>query len=438
MKNSEIIKMIEKYEDFARDFRRDLHTFPEIGWHEFRTSSKIAEVLAENNIPFLIGEEHLDKNSVFGYPNEDEIEASIKRALAEGAKKEYIDRMNGYTGLTAMIDSGKEGPVTAFRVDIDALPVYESHDMKHFPYAKNFVSKHEGWMHACGHDGHATIGLVTCLMLNEMKDSLKGKIKIIFQPAEEGVRGAYSVVKSGNLDDVDKFIGIHINNNKYKGSCKQKLFAATNSVGFLATTKLDINFTGVPSHAAGSPEKGKNALLAAATCALAIQTQTQDGRGKIRANVGKLEAGTGRNVIAANAFMMAETRGETTEISEDVFENVKNIIAGSAKMFGCDYSIDIMGKAETALSDISLRHDVDKIIRENLNEPHTEENSCGGSEDVTYMMNHVQKMGGESMHMYLCTDLEGSAHNSFYSYNENVLLYGAKILSIVANEINKI
>jgi aminobenzoyl-glutamate utilization protein A len=90
-----------------------------------------------------------------------------------------------------------------------ALPVQESSDKKHFPLKKGFASVNAGVMHACGHDAHAVTGLGVAKVLMKLKDKIRGTVKIIFQPAEETICGAYPIVKSGFLDDVDRIMTIH-------------------------------------------------------------------------------------------------------------------------------------------------------------------------------------------------------------------------------------
>jgi aminobenzoyl-glutamate utilization protein A len=114
----------------------------------------------------------------------------------------------GLIGVVGTIGSGS--PVTAFRFDIDALPIQEEHQNIHKPYSEQFHSTNTNISHACGHDGHTSIGLGLAKTISENKDSLKGTIKIIFQPAEEGCRGAYSMVDAGVVDDVDTLICMHL------------------------------------------------------------------------------------------------------------------------------------------------------------------------------------------------------------------------------------
>lgn len=116
----------------------------------------------------------------------------------------------GKTGIVAVLDSGKVGKTIAFRFDMDANDLDEAQDDKHLPYQEGFASRHEHAMHGCGHDGHVAVGLAVAELLAKHKDELIGKVKLIFQPAEEGVRGAYAMVKAGVVDDVDYFFSGHL------------------------------------------------------------------------------------------------------------------------------------------------------------------------------------------------------------------------------------
>lgn len=120
---------------------------------------------------------------------------------------------------------------------------------------------------------------------------------MIFQPAEEGTRGAKSMVEAGVVDDVDFFTAVHIGTGVPAG----ELVCGSDS--FMATSKLDVTFRGVASHAGAKPEDGRNALLAAAQAALGLYAIPRHSEGSSRINVGVLQAGTGRNVIADRAFM---------------------------------------------------------------------------------------------------------------------------------------
>lgn len=292
--------------------RRDFHKYAEPGWFEMRTSSIIARKLTELGYEVLVGDQVCKKDSRMGVPSEEKLEEQYERAVAQGADPEFVKyTKGGMTGVIGILRCG-EGPTVAMRFDIDALGVFEEHDPSHRPAKEGFNSVNEGFMHACGHDGHATIGLGVAKVLMSIKDQLHGTVKLIFQPAEEGVRGAKSIVDNGHLDGVDYLIGSHVTNKKEDDPA----VVIPGSYGSLATTKYDVIFHGKSAHAGGSPEVGRNVMLAVGTAILNLYAIPRHSGGVSRVNVGTVVAGSGRNVIADEAKMEIEVRGETTEINE--------------------------------------------------------------------------------------------------------------------------
>lgn len=150
----------------------------------------------------------------------------------------------------------------------------------------------------------AAAGLGTAIILSEIKDRLSGTVKLIFQPGEEGSRGAAAMEAAGILEGVDYIFGGHIG---FQARRSGDLICGTR--GFLATTKLDVTFAGKPAHAGSAPEEGRNALRAAAACALNLHAISRHGQGASRINVGSLHAGQGRNVIPPNAVLQLEPVG---------------------------------------------------------------------------------------------------------------------------------
>lgn len=252
----------------------------------------------------------------------------------------------GYTGVIAILRCG-EGPTVAMRFDIDALPMTECPQDAHRPTREGFASVNPGMMHACGHDGHAAIGLGVARILMAHRDVLHGTVKLIFQPAEEGVRGAHAIVENGWLDDADALLASHVAPTGKADDGD----VTVGTWGSLATTKYDVAFTGRAAHAGGFPEQGKNALLAAASAALALHAIPRHGGGQSFINVGTLRAGSGRNVVPDYALMQLEVRGETTEINQFMMKRTEEICRGAAAMQGCACEMTVMGMAEGQHSD---------------------------------------------------------------------------------------
>ena len=286
-------------------------------------------------------------------------------------------------------------------------------------------------MHACGHDGHASIGLAVAKILMEIKDSLHGTVKLIFQPAEEGVRGAKSIVEKGHLDDVDFVIGNHISNRSAKAGDADVIPGIYAS---LATTKLDVVYKGKASHAGAAPHLGNNALLAAASAVMNLNAIPRHGEGASRINVGTLHAGSGRNVIADEAKMELEIRGATTEINEYMTRYATRILENSADMYGCSCEIKLMGAAEAMRSDKILADRVAAVAKQVSLKP-VEITTGGGSEDYSYMMNRVQQHGGQAVFFRSLTTISGTSHGRYYDFDETVMPTAVKIFCCTAADI---
>lgn len=424
------LETLNSYEDFLTGQRRDFHKHAEPGWREFRTTAKIIKILEENGIPVKYGREIINKNYLWSYPSPEEIDACMERAVNQGADPEIIKKMDRFTGACAVLETGKPGPVVALRFDIDCNDVGETSDADHKPAADGFSSVNSGCMHACGHDGHATMGLAVCRALNEIKEELSGTVKVIFQPAEEGVKGAQSIAEGGILDDVDIFLTSHLGMGWKTG----ELVAL--SKGFLSTTKVDASFHGLSAHAGMSPQDGKSAILAACAAALAMHTACQDARGAARINVGTIKGGSGRNVVPENAVIQLETRGETADIQETVFSRAMDSIEGAAKMFGCTVTTEIKGSASSADSSQELEPYISAgAARVGEITNYIPSAGFSGSEDATYLMAKVQEHGGKAAYMCIGSDIAAPHHNNKFNIDEKSLLIGLKLYISILWEI---
>ena len=325
----DIERLAAGLEDGLIDRRRDLHRFPEAAWTEFRTASMVAAALSAAGYEVRLGQDVVRRESMLGVPTEEELATHMERAVAQGGDPALIGRMQGgLTGVVGELACG-DGPVVALRFDMDANDLDEARDEEHRPCRDGFASINPGVMHACGHDGHVAIGLGVAELLAGIRDRLHGTVRLIFQPGEEGVRGAGPMVDAGALDGVDYLLGGHIG---FRVPRTGQLVCGVG--GFLATTKFDATFTGVAAHAGAAPEQGRNALLAAASAALNLHAIPRHGQGASRISVGVLNAGQGRNVVPPNALIKGETRGQTTAINDFMYERAREVLAGAARMYG--------------------------------------------------------------------------------------------------------
>ncbi len=411
------------------EWRRDFHLHAESGWLEFRTASKVAEVLDGLGYQLALGRDVIDADSRMGLPDEETLAQAFQRARAQGAPERWLPAFEGgFAGVVATLDTGRPGPTLAFRVDMDALDLNEQHDDSHRPHRDRFASCNDGMMHACGHDGHTAIGLGLAHVLKEYAAQLNGTMVLIFQPAEEGTRGARAMVAAGVLDEVDYFTAIHIGTGVPAGT------VVCGGDNFMATTKFDVQFSGVAAHAGGKPEDGRNALLAAAQAALALHAIAPHSAGASRVNVGVMQAGTGRNVVPSSARLKVETRGETDAINQYVFERAKQAIAGAAIMYETSYQLQLMGAATSSAPSPAW---VDYLRQQTAQVPGVKQAvdriaAPAGSEDATLMMARVQERGGLASYMIFGTELSAGHHNEKFDFDENVMTLAVETLARVA------
>lgn len=215
-----IRSLADKYASYICDMRHELHAHPEASMQEFRTTDVIAAELDKMGIPY---------------------------------------RRFEPTGLVATITGGHPGKTIGLRGDIDALSITEKTDVP-------FKSQNPGFMHACGHDSHASMLLGAAQVLNEVKDELYGTVKLIFQPAEEIAQGAKAVIKQGALDGVDAMFGIHIAAQKDVGAVYMRPGASA-----AAADTFTIKVIGRAGHGA-TPEACADATVCASAIVMNLQS----------------------------------------------------------------------------------------------------------------------------------------------------------------------
>lgn len=375
------------------------------------------------------GIEVVDPEFCVGRPSEKEIDTHVERALSQGASPAWLKRMKGFTGVTAVLETGRPGPSVALRADIDAVCNREVTAEGHFPFDEGFASLNSDAVHACGHDGHAAIMLGVAERIMEERDRLGGTILFLFQPSEEGGGGGKAMESKGVVDSVDYLFTFHLSlapSHVIAGGCSD----------FVDNRRYDVTFTGCAAHPVGDPENGKNALLAACSAAMNLHCIPPHGDGCVWVNVGVLHAGKGRNVIAPDAFFQLESRAALEKVADFAEERVLTIIEHAAGMYGVDVQIDRIGHALTGRSDPEM---IELVLGEAGNIPFfTEflrEGRVGGSDDATDLMRAVQKRAGKATYIALGCDAKASFHNGAYDLDESALLPGTDLFVNLARRL---
>lgn len=401
--------------------RREFHEYPEPAFCEIRTASRIAQTLAAIGIEPRIGESVIDTTSVVDYPSEPVLDAATEFAVQTGADRAWADRVRkSGTAVIADIVGDRPGPQWGLRVDIDALPIQESTAPDHFPAGSGFVSAVADVMHACGHDGHAAIGLKLAERLVQ-DPSFPGRLRIIFQPAEEGGRGARSMVGTGVVDDIDRMLAIHLGLDLPNGH------VIGGSSGSFATTKLRARFTGAAAHAAASPQEGRNALAAAAAATLAVLAQPRFSTADTRVNVGTLHGGEAVNIIPSWAELTAESRAVDDAVMEDLCQRIVRSIENSAAAFDCSAEVIETGGCPTMSSNHLLAQHVSDVAA-SLGATTDVLGGMSGTDDASLFMRRVTERGGVADYIQIGAGNPHPHHSPKFDIEESSLDFSVDLL----------
>lgn len=296
--NIDFLKEALKINEELIKIRRDLHENPELGFEEWKTSEKIKNFLQNEGIPYIT----LAKTGVCG----------IIEGTAEGAS---------------------EGKVIALRADIDALPIQDKK-------VCDYRSKIEGKMHACGHDAHTTILLGTAKLLNKHKHLLKGKVKLLFEPAEETTGGSRVMISEGVLEDprVDAIVGLHVTEDLEAGKVKIK-----NGVVNAASNPFTIKIKGKGGHGA-APNTTVDPVVMASQVVLSLQTIVSREISPFNPaviTIGSIQGGTAQNIIPDEVILKGIIRTMSSEDREHAKRRLEEIVKGVCTAMRGNYEIEI-------------------------------------------------------------------------------------------------
>lgn len=422
----EFAQALNEVAPILRDHRRSIHRLPELGWCEFATTAYVRERLQDLKLSRIVsGSELLPSVQRLGLPRNDVVERARARAVDHGVARADVDLMVASgTGVVAELNSDFPGPTIGVRVDMDALPIVESASDDHLPNSEGFASDVPGVMHACGHDGHVAIGLGVAEVLAALRGRLRGKVRLLFQPAEEGTRGGVAFVDAGWLDDVETLFTFHI-------SGLSGLHTGAFSPGvteLLSTIKFDIELHGRSAHFASAPEKGRSALVAASAIALLSQTLPRKPGARALINVGRLEAGTARNVVPEHGQLQMEVRAESDQLATDLFDRVDQLARGIGAGLEVETSTTIVGRTPAADSDETLA----ALVAEagsHMSLERLDGLTMEASDDASAMMRRVQERGGSAVYAKVGTDLAGGNHTPVFDLDERSLAIGVELIA---------
>lgn len=368
--------------------RRDIHKHPELSFKEFRTAKLVAEKLE-----------------------------SLGIAVKTGV---------GKTGVVGDLIGNETGPTIALRADMDALPIQETGDV---PYK----SVNDCVMHACGHDAHVAMLLGTAEILSQQKHQLKGNVRFIFQPAEEGLGGARFMIDDGALEGVDQIYGAHVWNYQKSGSIgiRPGPFMA-------AADEFDITIFGKGGHGA-APQGTQDAIVFASHLIQTFQTIVSRNTNPIDSTVvtvGKINGGYNFNIIADKVELSGTTRAYTEENRQLIKSRMNEIISGTEQTFNCKIEMDYKDGYPPTINDENcakiVLESAQKIVGNNAGEPYL----SMGAEDFSYFLQ--QKPGAFFFVGSSPNDREPMStphHCSHFDIEEEALLIGTSVFIQIIEDL---
>ncbi len=380
--------VVNRIADYAADmaaWRQHLHTIPELEFECHETAAFVAERLRE----FGVDELH------------------------EGIAK---------TGIVAIINGQGEGPTVGLRADMDALPITEETGVE-------YASKNPGKMHACGHDGHTTMLLGAARYLAETRN-FRGRVALIFQPAEEEGGGAGAMVEEGILDrfGISEVYALHNDPGNPEGA-----FYTTPGPIMAAVDTFEIYIQGQGGHGA-MPHQTRDPVMAACGIAQAIQTIVSRNHYAVDdlvVSVTQIHAGTVNNVIPDKAYLNGTVRTFDPAVQKMVMERMAQIVQGQAASYGVEADLDYHVGYPATVNEAEKCAFAAEVARE-VSGSERVVDSMGrdmGAEDFSYML---QERPGA--YLFIGQGDTAGLHHPKYNFNDEIAPVGASFFARIVEK----
>ncbi|SMR72302.1 hippurate hydrolase [Aliiroseovarius halocynthiae] len=382
-----VINRIADFDEDMKGWRRTLHQNPEFGLECHQTAAFVCDRLRE-----------------FGV---DEIHEKI-----------------GVSGVVAIINGQGDGPTIGLRADMDALPMDEMTGL-------DYASQNQGLMHACGHDGHTTMLLGAARYLAETRN-FRGRVALIFQPAEENFGGAKHMCDEGMMDrfDIKEVYGLHNLPGVELGS-----FITSPGPLMAAVDTLRVNVTGVGGHGA-HPDECKDPIMALVSMAQALQSivsRNLPPMEQLVISVTQVHGGTVDNVIPETAWLEATIRSFTPEVRDMAEKRTREVIGGLAAAFDVSAEI-IYDRGYPATVNHPDQTEVALEVARDLSGESRVDGNGGvsmGAEDFAYMLD--ERPGA---YLFLGQGDGPYVHHPEYDFNDEVSAYGASFFARLIERLN--
>ncbi len=371
--------------EYTRALRRDFHSHPEMGFHEVRTAGIVARELTSLGL-------------------------EVHTGIAE-------------TGVVALLEGARPGPVILVRADMDALPITEE-------TGAEYASQNPGVMHACGHDGHTAILLTVAKLLNAHRQELAGTVKLVFQPAEEGMGGAEKMIEGGILDNprVDVTLGLHVWNEQPVG-----WIGIANGPAMAGAEIFNVKVIGKGGHGA-APHLSADPVLAAAQIITALQSIVARNVAPLQTavvSVCTVHGGQAFNVIPSQVELTGTIRTFEPQVRALVLERFEQIIHSSAEAMGCRAEIDLQRLTPAAINQPETSARIQAVARNLFPQATVDAGNyvTMGSEDFAFILEKVPGcfffIGSANPEK----GLDASHHNPRFDFDESILPNSAALMA---------
>lgn len=364
--------------------RRDFHRHPELGFQEHRTAGIVADELRALGLEVTTG-------------------------VAQ-------------TGVVALLEGARPGPVILVRFDMDALPIQEQ-------TGAEYASLQPGVMHACGHDGHVAIGLGVARLLAERQAELAGTVKFVFQPAEEGLNGAEAMVQAGVLENPkpDLALALHLWNHQpfgWLGIAPGAVMAASEI--FTLTVRGEGGHGALPHHT-------RDPIVASAHIITALQSivsRNVDPLETAVVSVTTVHGGEAHNVIPPEVKLSGTIRTFNAGVRQRVLERFHQVVEHTAAAAGCQAQIELQMLTPAVVNDPAIAQQVQQAARQVLPESRLDEAfRTMGSEDMAFMMQSVPGCYFFVGSADAAKGLDAPHHHPRFDFDERALVWGAALMT---------
>ena len=382
---ADFLSEAESQFEYTQSLRRDFHAHPELGFHEVRTAGIVARELTALGLEMHTG-------------------------LAG-------------TGVVALIEGASSGPTILVRADMDALPITEE-------TGAEYASRNTGVMHACGHDGHTAILLTVARMLHAHRHELAGTVKLIFQPAEEGMGGAEKMIESGILDNpkVDLALGLHLWNEKPVG-----WYGIANGPAMAGAEIFKIKVIGKGGHGA-APHLSADPVLAASQIVCTLQGIVSRNVAPLQTavvSVCTIHGGEAFNVIPPAVELTGTIRTFEPEVRARVLQRFDEVVHGVAESMECQVEIDLQRLTPTTVNQTKTSGLIQRVARQLFPEGIIDSANfvTMGSEDFAFILEKVPGcfffIGSANPEK----GLDSGHHHPKFDFDEVVLPRAAALMS---------